>query len=117
MKILVVDDDPDLLDVTSYALRRHGYNILTATDGVQAVERCEAEHPDLILLDIGLPRLNGFDLARRLRTGAVTAHATLVAVTGWGQDTDRQLAREAGFDEYMVKPVEMERVQAVLRSG
>ena len=67
MKILVVDDDPDLLDVTSYALRRHGYNILTATDGVQAVERCEAEHPDLILLDIGLPRLNGFEVFRRIR--------------------------------------------------
>ena len=70
MKILVADDDADLLDVTTYALRREGYNIVTATDGRQAVERCEDERPDLVLLDVGLPRLNGFEVCRRIRESA-----------------------------------------------
>ena len=75
-----------------------------------------AIHAAEAFLDIGLPKLNGFDLARRLRELPATAASRLIAVTGWGQPSDRQLASEAGFDDYMVKPVEIERIQAILRA-
>ncbi|MGQ0656202.1 MAG: hybrid sensor histidine kinase/response regulator [Betaproteobacteria bacterium] len=116
-RVLIADDNVDFAETLAFALTRMGNEVRVAHDGASALAAASEFRPDIAFLDIGLPRLNGFDLARRLRTAGATAHATLVAVTGWGQDTDRQLAREAGFDEYMVKPVEMERVQAILRAG
>jgi DNA-binding response OmpR family regulator len=73
LKIRVADDDADLLDVTTYALRREGYNIVTATDGQQAVDRHLDERPDLVLLDVGLPRMNGFDVCRPRATTTTTS--------------------------------------------
>ena len=116
-RVLIADDNVDFAKTLEFALTRMGNEVRVEHDGPSALAAAAEFKPDIAFLDIGLPRLNGFDLARRLRTGTATAQTTLVAVTGWGQDTDRQLAREAGFDEYMVKPVEMERVQAILRSG
>jgi two-component system, sensor histidine kinase len=116
-RVLIADDNVDFAKTLAFALTRMGNQVRVEHDGPSALSAAADFKPDIAFLDIGLPRLNGFDLARRLRTAGATAHTTLVAVTGWGQETDRQLAREAGFDEYMVKPVEMERVQAVLRSG
>ena len=83
-------------------------------DGVAAAAAAREFKPEFAFLDIGLPKLNGFDLARTLR--ARDGSCTLVAVTGWGQESDRKRAREAGFDDYIVKPVEMDRVQAILRA-
>src|SRR4051794_39859441 len=72
VKVLVVDDDADLLDLMTYALRREGYNVLTAIDGQQALQRWEAERTDIILLDGNLPKLDGFEVCRRIRHGAKT---------------------------------------------
>ena len=116
MKILVADDDADLLDVTTYALRREGYHIVTATDGQQAVERCANERPDLVLLDVGLPRMNGFDACRRIREQGGPGGPVIVALTGWGQAGDRRRAAEAGFDGHMVKPVNLAALIAMINS-
>ena len=77
-----------------------------ARDGVEALETAASIRPDLVLLDIGLPRLNGYDTCRRIREQPWGRRLTLVAVTGWGQDTDRRLSKDAGFDDHLVKPVD-----------
>src|SRR5688572_20943585 len=83
MKILLVDDDSDLLDVTAYALRREGLNVIVATDGQQALRRCEGERPDLVVLDVGLPRTDGFEVCRRIRQGSSTP---VILLTGLSAD-------------------------------
>jgi DNA-binding response OmpR family regulator len=96
-------------------LRRMGNEVRVEHDGAAALAAAEEFRPEFAFLDIGLPKLNGFDLARKLRELPTTVDSILVAVTGWGQPSDRQLAKEAGFDEYMVKPVEIDTVQSILR--
>ena len=115
-RILLADDNLDFASSLATLLRRMGNEVRIEHDGPAALAAAAEFRPDVAFLDIGLPKLNGFDLARRLRGLAATANSTLVAVTGWGQPSDRQLAAEAGFDDYMVKPVELERVQAILRA-
>ena len=83
-----------------------GNEVRTAYDGVEAVESAAAFRPELVFLDIGLPRLNGYDAARRIRQQPGGATMTLVALTGWGQEDDRRRSREAGFDHHLVKPVD-----------
>jgi DNA-binding response OmpR family regulator len=113
MKILVADDDPDLLDVTTYALRRHGYNIVTATDGVQAVERCEDERPDLMLLDIGLPRLNGFEVCRRIRE---RSSMPIIMLTARNDDDNVVQGFLTGADDYVTKPFSHRQLVMRIRS-
>jgi len=84
-------------------------------DGMAAYEAAVEEHPDIAFLDIGMPALNGYELARKLRSESSEADLTLVAITGWGQESDRLHARQAGFDHHLVKPVEFERVLDLLR--
>ena len=113
MKILVADDDPDLLDVTTYALRRHGYNIVTATDGIQAVERCEDERPDLMLLDIGLPRLNGFEVCRRIRE---RSSIPIIMLTARNDDDNVVQGFLTGADDYVTKPFSHRQLAARIRA-
>jgi CheY-like chemotaxis protein len=80
----------------------------------RALARAAEVHPDVCLLDIGLPDMDGTELARHLRTRPETADAMLVAVTGYGQESDRARTREAGFDHHLVKPIDLDRLQAVL---
>jgi CheY-like chemotaxis protein len=105
-RILVVDDYRDSADSLSRMLRITGMEVRTAYDGVEAVETAAAFKPDLVLLDIGLPRLNGYEAARRIREQPWGKDMVLVAVTGWGQKEDRRRSNEAGFDYHMVKPVD-----------
>lgn len=79
----------------------------TAHDGVEALEIAEAFHPEIVLLDIGLPKLNGYDVARRIRQQPWGQDALLIALTGWGNDEDRRLSQEAGFNFHTVKPVDL----------
>jgi CheY-like chemotaxis protein len=87
-------------------LKRAGHEVRVAHDGLQAVEGAAAFQPDVILLDIGLPGLNGYEAARRIREQQRDKDLTLVAVTGWGQEEDRHRSEEAGFDAHIVKPVD-----------
>jgi CheY-like chemotaxis protein len=110
-RVLVVDDDPDTVETTAVLLKSLGHEVYEARDGSHAIQLAGAVHPDLILLDIGMPRLNGLDTARHIRRLQLHHQPLIVAVTGWGEATDRLAAEQAGIDIHLVKPVEF----AVLR--
>jgi CheY-like chemotaxis protein len=104
-RILVVDDNRDSAESLALLLRLAGNETHIAYDGHEALAAAARVEPDVILLDIGLPNLNGYDVCRRIREQAWGESAFIVALTGWGQEEDRQQSREAGFDEHLVKPV------------
>jgi signal transduction histidine kinase len=111
-RILVVDDNQDAADSLSVLLRLMGHEVQTAYDGLAAVAAAAAFAPGLVLLDIGLPKLNGYEAARRIREQPGGREVTLIAVTGWGQDEDKRRSREAGFDLHVTKPLD----PAILRT-
>ncbi|HEV8256648.1 MAG TPA: ATP-binding protein [Casimicrobiaceae bacterium] len=104
-RILVADDNGDAAESMGMMLRLMGNEVRTVRDGMEAVEEAAAFRPDVILLDIGMPRLNGYDAARRIREQRWGKGMFLVALTGWGQDEDKRRATEAGFDLHFTKPV------------
>jgi len=113
-RILVVDDNRDSADSLSLLLQLKGNDIQTAYDGQQAVDEASMFRPELILLDIGLPKLNGYEVARRVRQEPWGRDIIIVALTGRGQDEDRFRSREAGFDFHIVKPVELAALEKLL---
>src|SRR5688572_12804726 len=118
-RILVVDDNHDSALSMAMMLSIMGHETRTAHDGESAVATAESFLPDVILLDIGLPKLNGYEVAQRIRENAWGASMYLIAVTGWGQDEDRQRSSEVGLNQHMVKPVEpaaLEKLLAELRT-
>jgi signal transduction histidine kinase/DNA-binding response OmpR family regulator len=119
-RILVADDNRDAAESMGMMLRLMGNEVRTVQDGVQAVEEAAEFRPDVILLDIGMPRLNGYDAARRIRGERWGKDIVLVALTGWGQEEDKHHASEAGFDHHFTKPVnpaDLERLVAGLHAG
>jgi CheY-like chemotaxis protein len=113
-RVLVVDDNRDAAISLAVMLRLMGNESKTAHDGLEALEVAAAFRPDLILLDIGMPKLNGYDTARQIRQQPWGKHVTLVALTGWGQEEDRRKSREAGFDSHMVKPIQLPDLEKLL---
>jgi PAS domain S-box-containing protein len=113
-RILVVDDNRDAADSLAMTLRLAGHELHTAYDGPEAVEAAAQFRPDIVLLDIGLPRLNGYEVAHRIREQPRGKEVSLVAVTGWGQEEDKRRAREAGFDHHLTKPVAPADLQPLL---
>jgi CheY-like chemotaxis protein len=93
-----------------------GHDVRTAYDGLSAVATAGEYHPNVVLLDIGLPGMSGYEVARQLRVSEQWHSMLLVAVTGYGQDADRQRAREAGFDHYVVKPLEPATLEKIVES-
>jgi CheY-like chemotaxis protein len=106
--ILIVDDYPDALDIWAIYLRAHGYHVSTAGDGLSALTQAGQLQPDLIVLDLELPGISGFEAARRLRRNPDTHDIPLIAATGYSHQHQLSLAREAGFDQVMVKPLDPE---------
>lgn len=102
--ILIVDDYPDAVEIWALYLRAFGYRVSTAGDGVEAVAQAERLLPDLIVLDLELPRMSGFDVARHLRANPNTEDIPLIAATGYSHQRQLDLARDAGFDLIVVKP-------------
>lgn len=102
--ILIVDDYPDALDIWAIYLRALGYEVSTAGDGAAALAQAERLRPDVIVLDLELPRISGFEVARRLRANPETAHIPLIAATGYSHATQLDCARAAGFDHIVIKP-------------
>ena len=118
-RILVVDDNHDSALSLAMMLSIMGHETRTAHDGESALATAESFLPDVILLDIGLPKLNGYEVAQRIRENAWGESMFLIAVTGWGQEEDRQRSSEVGLNVHMVKPVEpaaLERLLSELRS-
>jgi two-component system CheB/CheR fusion protein len=115
-RILVVDDNVDAADALAMLLRLSGHEAVTAFDGVEALGRAAEFQPDIVLLDIGMPRLDGYGTARAMRAEPWGRDLTLVALTGWGQPKDRDRTVEAGFDAHLVKPVATEKLMEIIRS-
>jgi signal transduction histidine kinase/ActR/RegA family two-component response regulator len=105
-RVLVVDDNRDAAESLALFLKLSGHDTYIAHDGLEAVDKAALLSPDIILLDIGLPKINGFEAARRIREQSQGKKPVLVALTGWGQDADRQKSRQAGFNAHIVKPVD-----------
>jgi CheY-like chemotaxis protein len=105
-RILVVDDNQDAANSLAAVLKLMGHELQTAYDGLEALHVAAAFRPDLMLLDIGMPKLNGYDTARRIREQPWGKGIVLVALTGWGQDEDKRKSEQAGFNAHLVKPVD-----------
>jgi CheY-like chemotaxis protein len=116
LRMLVVDDLEDSADSMARLFRTLGLEVEVARDGEQAVEMARRFRPDVVLLDIGLPELDGYGACRRIREEPWGAEMLLVAVTGWGRSEDQRRAKEAGFDHHLVKPLELGVVEDLLAS-
>ena len=116
-RILVADDNQDSAEMLGIVLEMLGNSVNTANDGLKALEMAETFRPEVILLDIGMPKLNGYQTCRRIREKPWGKNALLIALTGWGQDEDKRQAQEAGFDHHMVKPVDPDALIKLLSSS
>jgi len=114
LRVLIVDDNRDAAETLAMLLELLGHDIRLAHDGVQALEVADEFHPHAVLLDIGMPRLDGYAVCSRLRTQPWARDALLIAVTGWGQERDQRRSRDVGFDAHLVKPVEPKALQDLL---
>ena len=114
LRVLVVDDNHDAADTLAEVLEIMGCRTETAYDGLEGVEKAEQLRPDAVVLDLGMPRLNGYEACERIRAQPWGRHLRVVAVSGWGQQDDRRRSMQAGFDAHLVKPVAPEELLALL---
>ena len=116
-RVLIADDNRDAAESLATLLRLEGHEVGVAYDGQQALATFRELRPEFALLDIGMPKLSGYEVARLVREGPLSRSVTLVAVTGWGQDSDKASALAAGFNHHLTKPVEFDRLSDLLRNG
>jgi len=117
LKVLVVDDNRDAAILMGRLLRTLGNDVQVVHDGFSALEMAEQFRPEAILLDIGLPEMDGYDTARMMRDLPSCKNVLIIAVTGWGQDDDREKGRLAGFDHHVVKPADSETLMQLLATA
>lgn len=115
-RIMVIDDNKDAAESMSMLFELWGHEVKCVYDGRAALEVAAQYHPDAVFLDIGLPGMDGYEIAERLREQGESTQTVLVAITGYGQDEDRRRSREAGIDHHLVKPVAPETLQKLLES-
>lgn len=116
-RILVVDDHKDAARVLGILLNSLGHEVQTANDGRQALDAVASFRPEIVFCDIGLPTIDGYEVARRVRQQPDLNGIKLIALTGWGQDQDKQRTREAGFDHHLVKPVAVKTLRDLLAAA
>ena len=114
LRILVVDDNRDSATSWATLLNLLGHNTCAAYDGLEAVKASAKFHPEIILLEIGLPKMNGYEACRMIRQQSTGENIVIVALTGWGQEEDRRKSRSAGFDRHLVKPVDFQSLLKLL---
>jgi CheY-like chemotaxis protein len=107
-RVLVVDDNVDAAQSLGMLLKLSGQDVCIARDGQDGLEKAIEFRPELVLLDIGMPGMDGYEVCRRLRQHSATEKAILIALTGWGLEEDRQRALQEGFDDHLIKPVEFD---------
>jgi CheY-like chemotaxis protein len=115
-RLLVADDNRDAADTLGMLLEMKGYDVRVAYDGRGALALAQEFRPSVVLLDIGMPDLSGYEVARALREKPWGGALLVIALTGWGQDSDRQRAQDAGFDWHLTKPVDPDALQALIAS-
>jgi CheY-like chemotaxis protein len=115
--ILIADDNQDALESLALMLRLEGHEVHCASDGEEALALAGQRRPEIVVLDVGMPKLDGCEVARRIRAESWGREAVLVALTGWGQEVDRRRSREAGFDMHLVKPVDPATICDMLVQG
>jgi signal transduction histidine kinase/ActR/RegA family two-component response regulator len=115
-RVLVVDDNRDAADSLRVLLELLGAQVRVAYDGPAALEAVSADEPEVVLLDIGMPGMNGYEVARHIRQRPEWQDVTLIALTGWGQEKDRRDSEAAGFDHHLIKPVDIDALQSLLRA-
>jgi len=117
-RILIIEDDPSVLRAISYMLEKEGYQVLTATNGLEGLSKAKGENPDLLILDVMLPGIDGFEICHRLRAESQIAHLPILMLSAKGQATDRSTGLQVGADEYLTKPVErsvlLSKIEALL---
>ena len=116
-RILLADDNADFANSLGDLLKARGHDVRIVYDGEDAIRAAQEFKPEVAFVDIGMPKIHGYDVARRMRSMPETSGALLVAVTGWGQEHDRKRAREAGFDRHLVKPVDPDEIDAILENA
>jgi CheY-like chemotaxis protein len=114
LRVLLVDDNADYVDLMAMALQCHGHAVMTLYDGLAALHAAPGFRPDVVLLDLGLPGLDGFGLARALRSDVATRNTLLVAVSGYGSERDLARSRAAGIDLHLLKPVTLAQIEDAL---
>ncbi|MGH8177822.1 MAG: PAS domain S-box protein [Steroidobacter sp.] len=117
LRVLIADDNADAAASLAMMLKMKGHEVRTAWDGLEAVQVAEAFQPDVALLDIGMPELNGYDACRRLRARSESAGMLIIALTGWGQEEDKRRSEEAGFDHHLVKPADVRILDKLLEQA
>jgi two-component system, cell cycle response regulator DivK len=110
VRILLVEDNPDNRDMLSRRLLRRGFELSFAADGLEAVERASSERPDLVLMDLSLPQIDGWEATRRIKSDAATRAIPVIALTAHAMAGDRERAMDAGCDDYDTKPVDLPRL-------
>ena len=115
-RVLLIEDNDDGREMMAMMLEAQQYQVDTAIDGYEGLRRAAEALPDIALVDIGLPGIDGYEVARRMRQDPATSHVKLIALTGYGQESDRRRALDAGFDAHLVKPVDMSRLLEVLET-
>ena len=114
IRVLVVDDYPDAAELLTDVLLATGYDVVTATDGLRALELAEQQEPAAAFVDIGMPEMDGYEVARRFRALSFGSKMFLVALTGHCSEADRRRALQAGFDMHLVKPIDLGKIASVL---
>jgi CheY-like chemotaxis protein len=115
-RLLIADDNEDAAESLAALLRMDGHEVTVVSNGLEALSAITAMQPEVALLDIGMPHLSGYEVARQLRQGPLGQNITLIAITGWGQDRDKARAVEAGFNHHFTKPIEPDALLDLLRS-
>jgi DNA-binding response OmpR family regulator len=115
-RVLIVDDDIDSAASLAMLLQLSNHETYTAHDGLEALEAAERLQPEVVLLDVGLPKLSGYEVCRRIRQQTWAKNILIVAITGWGQTEDQQKSNEAGFDAHIVKPPDYDALERLLSS-
>lgn len=113
-RVLIVDDNVDQAHGLALLLEHAGHEVQVAYDGLKALELARSMRPEFVFLDLGLPKLDGFEVARALRREPALVGVRIIAVTGYGQESDRERAREAGVDQHIVKPADPQFIESLL---